>query len=126
DVRAEAYALVLSAKNTNAGSSYLTHLYEFILESVKERLDMYNIKTLPDYQALADVIVMLCIHLAELKTLYITDTGHAISSGRIGDPKAVYSTVAYEAKNIAHTYTIAGECLRHSSNNHTSPMQNYI
>ncbi|CAG8784946.1 11549_t:CDS:2 [Dentiscutata erythropus] len=104
DVRAEAYALALSAKNANAGSSHLTrlrrelrnlnasleiiecqskkaeakridYLDEFILESVKERLDAYNIKTLPDYQALANVIVMLCIHPAELKTLCIIDTG---------------------------------------------------
>src|SRR5437763_10082712 len=94
DVRAEAYALALSAKNANAGSSRLTRLRrelrnlnasleiieatkfpditedankiqsvnrkkaetkhinypdEFTLESVKERLYAYNIKTLPDY-----------------------------------------------------------------------------
>ncbi|CAJ0756047.1 21320_t:CDS:2 [Entrophospora sp. SA101] len=35
----------------------------FTLESVKERLDAYDIKTLPDCQALADVMVMLCIHM---------------------------------------------------------------
>ncbi|RIB07608.1 hypothetical protein C2G38_2273767 [Gigaspora rosea] len=120
DVRAEAYALALSAKNANVGSSRLTRLRrelrnlnasleiievtkfpditedankiqsinrkkaeakridypdEFILESVKERLDAYNIKTLSDYQALAEVMVMLCIRPAELKTLRITDTG---------------------------------------------------
>ncbi|CAG8712800.1 9752_t:CDS:1, partial [Scutellospora calospora] len=39
---------------------------------------------------------------------------------------AVYSAVAHEAKNIAYAYTIAGECLRHSSDNHTSPVQNYV
>ncbi|CAJ0752662.1 1098_t:CDS:1, partial [Entrophospora sp. SA101] len=48
---------------------------EFTLESVKERLDVYDIKTLPDCQALADVMVMLCIRPAELKTLRITDAG---------------------------------------------------
>ncbi|CAG8712795.1 9751_t:CDS:1, partial [Scutellospora calospora] len=56
-------------------AKHIDYSDEFILESVKERLDAYNIKTLPDYQALADVIVMLCIRLAELKTLCITDTG---------------------------------------------------
>ncbi|CAG8780185.1 1013_t:CDS:2, partial [Racocetra fulgida] len=39
---------------------------------------------------------------------------------------AVYGAVAHEAKNMAHAYTIAGECLRHSSDNHTSPVQNYV
>ncbi|CAG8469516.1 3612_t:CDS:2 [Scutellospora calospora] len=104
DIRAKAYALALSAKNANAGSLHLTHLCkelrnlnasleiieyqlkkteakrinyldEFILESVKERLDVYDIKTLPDCQALADIIVILCIHPAKLKTLRITDVG---------------------------------------------------
>ena len=65
---------------------------------------------------------------------------NAISSGRMGDPGkpgvkwfnrflkdydlipkylrkmgAVYGVVVHEAKNMAHAYTIAGECLRHSS-----------
>ncbi|CAJ0762787.1 20865_t:CDS:2 [Entrophospora sp. SA101] len=124
DVRAEAYTLALSAKNSNAGSSCLTCLRrelrnlnasleiieatkfpditedankiqsvnrkkaeakhidypdEFTLESVKERLDAYDIKTLPDCQALVDVMVMLCIRPAELKTLCITDTGPLIN-----------------------------------------------
>jgi len=39
---------------------------------------------------------------------------------------AVYGVVVHEAKNMAHAYTIAGECLRHSTNNHTSPVQNYV
>ncbi|CAJ0760676.1 16913_t:CDS:2 [Entrophospora sp. SA101] len=112
DIRAEAYALALSAKNANAGSSRLSWLRrelkklgasfdiieatkfpditedankiqmdnrkkaktidypdEFTLESVKERLDAYNVKTLPDCKALADVMVMLCIRPAELTTL---------------------------------------------------------
>src|SRR6185312_12959510 len=118
DVRAEAYALVLSAPDANAGSSRLSRLRrelrnlnaspeiidvtkfpeitekankiqkdnraeanridypdEFTLESVKERLDAYDLKTPPDYQALADVMVMLCIRPAELTTLRITDAG---------------------------------------------------
>ncbi|CAH1768771.1 9014_t:CDS:2, partial [Entrophospora sp. SA101] len=231
DVRAEAHALALSAKNANAGSSRLSRLRrelrnlnasleiieatkfpditedankiqmdnrkkaetkridypdEFTLESVKERLDAYNVKTLPDCQALADVMVMLCIRPAELTTLRITDVGvtgyaknrgqpdiprkfrsmekgqerakelltwiqNTISSGRMGDPGkpgakwfnrflkdynlvpkylrkigAVYGVVVHEAENIAHAYTIAGECLRHNPDNHTSPVQNYV
>ncbi|CAG8473954.1 8110_t:CDS:2 [Paraglomus occultum] len=47
----------------------------FTLESVKERLDKYNIKTLPDSQALADVMIMLCMRPAEVTTLRITDAG---------------------------------------------------
>jgi len=30
------------------------------------------------------------------------------------------------AKNMANAYTIAGEALRHSSDNHVSPVQNYV
>ncbi|CAG8760004.1 5043_t:CDS:2 [Cetraspora pellucida] len=207
DVRVKAYALALSAKNANAGSSHLTRLCrelrnlnasleiievtkfpditedankiqsinwkkakakridysdEFTLESVKERLDAYNIKTLPDYQALADVMMMLCQpniprkfrsmekNQERAKEL-LTWIQHAISSGRMSDlgkpevkwfnrflkdydliPKylcklgAVYGVIAHEAKNMAHAYTIAGECLRHSSDNHTSSVQNYV
>jgi len=135
DIRAEAYALALSAKTANAGSSRLTRLRrelrnlnasleiieatkfpditedankiqsvnrkkaeakridypdEFTLESVKERLDAYDIKTLPDCQALADVMVMLCIRPAELKTLRITDagvTGYAKNRGQPDIPR---------------------------------------
>ncbi|CAG8518961.1 hypothetical protein C2G38_2184908 [Gigaspora rosea] len=121
DIRAEAYALALSAKNANAGSSRLSRLRRklkslgalptiidatkfpeitekaneiqrdrckfveaferidypdhFTLESVKERLDKYNISTPPDLQALADVMIMLCIRPAELTSLRITDAG---------------------------------------------------
>ncbi|CAG8453153.1 14758_t:CDS:2 [Cetraspora pellucida] len=228
DVRAEAYALALTAKNANAGSSRIFRLRrelrnigasfqiieatkfpditeeankiqmnnqkkaktkcinysnEFILESVKERLNVYDIKTLPDYQALADVMVMLCIRPAELRTLRITVTGYvknrgqldiprkfrsmeknqkrakelltwiqrAISSCQIGDPGkpgvkwfnkflkdydlipkylrklgAVYAVVTNGVKNMAHAYTIAGEALWHSCDNHTSSVQNYV
>ncbi|CAG8789849.1 8342_t:CDS:2, partial [Gigaspora margarita] len=114
----------------------------FTLESVKERLDSYDTSTVPDIQALADVIIMLCIRPTELITLRITN---ARVTGRMGNPGkpevkwfnrflkeydlipkylqkmgAVYSVVTHEAKNIAHAYTIAGEYLRHSSDNHTS------
>ncbi|CAJ0759976.1 3297_t:CDS:2 [Entrophospora sp. SA101] len=128
DIRAEAYALALSAKNANAGSSRLSRLRRelktlgasfdiieatkfpditedankiqmdnrnkaktidypdhFTLESVKERLDAYDIKTLPDCQALADVMVMLCIRPAELATLRITDAGVTDFISAFGD-----------------------------------------
>ncbi|CAG8490213.1 19360_t:CDS:2, partial [Gigaspora rosea] len=52
----------------------------FTFESVKKRLDKYDISILPDLQALADVMIMLCIRPSELTTLCITDsgvTGHA-------------------------------------------------
>ncbi|CAG8823996.1 38828_t:CDS:2, partial [Gigaspora margarita] len=120
DIRAEAYALALLAKNANAGSSYLSRLQRelkslgalsaiveaakfpdiieeankiqrdnqkkaeanridypnyFTLESVRERLNGYDVSTLLDLQVLADVIVMLCIRPAELTTLCITDAG---------------------------------------------------
>ncbi|RIB02413.1 hypothetical protein C2G38_2227896 [Gigaspora rosea] len=47
----------------------------FTLESDKERLDSYDVSILPDLQALADVMIMLCIRSAELTSLHITDAG---------------------------------------------------
>ncbi|CAG8500013.1 17906_t:CDS:2 [Cetraspora pellucida] len=95
----------------------------FTLESVKERLDKYDISNLPNLQVLADVMVMLCICLAELTTLCITDAG---VTGYAKNRDAVYGVVAHNAKNMAHTYTIARECLHHSSDNYTSSVQNYV
>ncbi|KAF0517995.1 hypothetical protein F8M41_016838 [Gigaspora margarita] len=180
DIRAEAYALALLAKNANAveamkfpditeeankiqrdnqkktEANHIDYPDHFTLESVRERLDSYDVSTLPDLQALADVMLMLCIRPAKLTTLCITDarvTGYAknqgqpdiprkfrsieknqesarelltwiqnaISSGRMG---AIYGVVAHKAKNMTHVYTIAGQCLRHSPDNHTSLVQN--
>ncbi|CAG8735170.1 21665_t:CDS:2, partial [Gigaspora margarita] len=172
DIRAKAYALALSAKNANASSSRLSQLQRelkslgalsaikkakancidypdhFTLELVRERLDGYDVSTLPDLQALADVIVMLCIRPAELTTLCITDTGvtgYAKNWDKPGVkwfnrflknydliPKylrkigTIYGVVAHKAKNMVHTYTIAGQCLQHSPDNHTSLVQNYV
>ncbi|CAG8811870.1 12707_t:CDS:2, partial [Gigaspora rosea] len=126
----------------------------FTLESVKERLDKYDISTPPDLQALADVMIMLCIRPSELTSLHITDagvTGYAKNRGQPDIPRNLdhwrktkngpknYSpgssmkyplgesvTQRIKRKNMAHTYTIAGECLRHSSDNYTSPVQNYV
>ena len=39
---------------------------------------------------------------------------------------AVYGAVIHSAKNPAHLMTIAGECLRHNTDNHISPAQNYV
>ncbi|CAB4427625.1 unnamed protein product [Rhizophagus irregularis] len=47
----------------------------FSLESVKERLDIYDVSRAPGLQALADVTIMLCIRPAEIKTLRISNGG---------------------------------------------------
>ncbi|CAB4414779.1 unnamed protein product [Rhizophagus irregularis] len=47
----------------------------FSLESVKERLDSYDVSNTPDKQALADVMIMLCIRSAEIKDLCISNGG---------------------------------------------------
>ncbi|CAB4479299.1 unnamed protein product [Rhizophagus irregularis] len=71
------------------GIHYPNH---FSLELVKERLDSYDVSNTPDKQALADVMIMLCIRPAEIKDLRISNGGvtgyiqEAISSGRLGDP----------------------------------------
>ncbi|GBC29602.1 hypothetical protein GLOIN_2v1778880 [Rhizophagus irregularis DAOM 181602=DAOM 197198] len=54
------------------GIHYLNH---FSLELVKERLDSYDVSNTPDKQALADVMIMLCIRPAEIKDLRISNGG---------------------------------------------------
>ncbi|RHZ85709.1 hypothetical protein Glove_62g16 [Diversispora epigaea] len=61
-----------------------------ILESVKERLDAYDVETSPDCLALADITIMLCLRLAEVTTLHITDagvTGYAKNRGQPDIPR---------------------------------------
>ncbi|CAG8574866.1 7136_t:CDS:2 [Cetraspora pellucida] len=95
----------------------------FILESVKERLDKYDISTLPDLQALTDVMIMLYICPAKLTTLHITNSGLTDYMKNRG---AVYTVVMHRAKNLAHAMTIAEEALCHNPDNNTSPAQNYV
>ena len=47
----------------------------FSLESVKEWLDLYAVSNTPNKQALADVMIMLCIRPAEIKNLCIANGG---------------------------------------------------
>ena len=54
----------------NEGIDFPDH---FSLESVKERLDFYDVSNTPDVQALADVMIMLCIRPAEIKDLRISN-----------------------------------------------------
>ena len=62
----------------------------FTLESVKERLDGYDVRTQPSSQALADIMIMLCIRPAELTSLRITGdgvTGYAKNRGQPDIPR---------------------------------------
>ncbi|RGB26763.1 hypothetical protein C1646_770015 [Rhizophagus diaphanus] len=66
----------------NEGLHYLDH---FSLELVKERLDLYVVSNTLDKQALADVMIMLCICPAEIKNLRIANggvTGYAKNRGQ--------------------------------------------
>src|SRR2546427_4509956 len=66
-----------SEQRENEGIDFLDH---FSLESVKERLDKYNVSNIPDKQALADVMIMLYIRPAEIKNFRIFNgdvTGYA-------------------------------------------------
>ena len=56
----------------NEGIDFSDH---FSLESVKERLDFYDVSNTPNVQALADVMIMLCIRPAEIKDLRISNGG---------------------------------------------------
>ncbi|RIA85225.1 hypothetical protein C1645_831118 [Glomus cerebriforme] len=53
-----------SRQRENEGIDFSDH---FSLELVKERLDKYNISNIPDKQALADIMIMLCICPTEIK-----------------------------------------------------------
>ncbi|CAG8724509.1 4672_t:CDS:2, partial [Dentiscutata erythropus] len=72
----------------------------FSLESVKKRLDKYDVSNIPDKQALADVMIMLCIRPAEIKNLRISNgtvTGYAKNRDqqdipRLKDPGKLGST----------------------------------
>ncbi|CAG8663050.1 23867_t:CDS:2, partial [Gigaspora rosea] len=67
-------------------------LDHFSLESVTERLNLYNVPNIPDKQALADIMIMLCIRPAEIKNLRISNGGKAISSRQLRDPRKLGST----------------------------------
>ena len=56
----------------NEGIDFPDH---FSLESVKERLDFYDVSNTPDVQVLADVMIMLCVRPAEIKDLRISNGG---------------------------------------------------
>ncbi|RGB34633.1 hypothetical protein C1646_668395 [Rhizophagus diaphanus] len=70
-------------RHENKGINYLDY---YALESVKERLDSYDVSSKPDLQALADAMVMLCIRPTEVKSLRIADgnmTGYAKYRGQV-------------------------------------------
>ncbi|PKY47845.1 hypothetical protein RhiirA4_463223 [Rhizophagus irregularis] len=78
-------------RRENEGINYPDH---FALESVKERLDGYDVSSKPDLQALADVMIMLCIRPAEVKSLRILDgsvTGYVKHRGQIDIPRVFRS-----------------------------------
>ena len=56
----------------NEGIDFPDH---FSLESVKERLDFYDVSNTSDVQALANVMIMLCVCLTEIKDLRISNGG---------------------------------------------------
>ncbi|CAG8678110.1 23393_t:CDS:1, partial [Gigaspora rosea] len=61
-----------SEQYKNKEIDFLNH---FLLKSVKEQLDLYNVSNIPDKQALADVIIMFSICPTEIKNLRISSGG---------------------------------------------------
>ncbi|RIB18262.1 hypothetical protein C2G38_2185150 [Gigaspora rosea] len=143
-VKAEAHTLANSAPNANAGSSHANEIQRdrrkfveafekidypdhFTLESVKERLDKYDISTLPNLQAFADVMIMLCDPgKPEVKWFNRFLKDYDLISRHLCKIGAVYAVVVHGAKNLAHAMTIAEEALCHNPDNNTSPTQNYV
>jgi hypothetical protein len=75
----------------NEGLNFPDH---FSLESVTERLELYDVSNIPDKQALADVMIMLCIRPAEIKNLRISNggvTGYAKNRGQQDIPRVFRS-----------------------------------
>ncbi|GBC07840.1 hypothetical protein RclHR1_07720004 [Rhizophagus clarus] len=75
----------------NEGINYPGH---FAPESVKERLDVYVVSNVHDLLALADVMIMLCIRPAEIKTLRIANgdvIGYAKNWGQQDIPRVFIS-----------------------------------
>ncbi|CAG8513811.1 16202_t:CDS:2 [Dentiscutata erythropus] len=154
DVRAEAYALALSAKNANASSSRLTHLHRElknlgtsfqIIKATKfpditkdtneiqrdrcKFVEIFERIDYPDHFTLESVKERLDKSLEknqERAKELLTWIQNAISSRRMGNPEAVYAVVVHGAKNLAHAMTITREALRHNPDNNTSPAQNYV
>jgi hypothetical protein len=75
----------------NEGIDFPDH---FSLESVMERLDLYDVSNTPDVQALADVMIMLCIRPAEIKDLRISNgsvTGYSKNREQQDNPRVFRS-----------------------------------
>ncbi|CAG8761943.1 18850_t:CDS:2, partial [Dentiscutata erythropus] len=127
-----------SEQRENEGIDFSDH---FSLESVKERLDLYNVSNIPDKQALADIMIMLCIRPSEIKSLRISNssiTGYTKNRGSnhfwevkgsrkawIYILKAIFASVAHGPKNASKANTYASEAFRHSPDNHASPSKRY-
>ncbi|RGB30537.1 hypothetical protein C1646_765253 [Rhizophagus diaphanus] len=135
----------------NEGLHYSDH---FLLESVKEWLDLYVVSNTPDKQALADITGKNEKRVRQL----LTWIQEAIISGVLKDPEkpgstylssflkkdeyipkpyelllpsslrklgAMFASVVHKPKNLSKANTYASEALRHSPNNHTSPSDRY-
>jgi hypothetical protein len=93
-----------SEQRENEGIDFSDH---FSLESVKERLDSYDISNTPNIQALADVMIMLCICPAEIKTLCISNgsvTGYAKNRGQ-QDISRVFRSLEKNEERVSQLLT---------------------
>ncbi|CAG8775424.1 6355_t:CDS:2, partial [Dentiscutata erythropus] len=94
-----------SEQRENEGIDFSDH---FSLESVKERLDLYNVSNIPDKQALADVMIMLCIRPSEIKSLRIFNgsiTDYAKNQGQQDIPReAIISGELRNPGKLGSTY----------------------
>ena len=71
----------------NEGIDFPDH---FSLESVKKRLNLYDVSNTPDVQILADVMIMFCIRPAEIKDLRISNgsvTGYSKNREQQDNPR---------------------------------------
>ena len=59
------------------------------------------------------------------KDRFLPKTGKPLLPSYLRKLGAVFAVISNGAKNLSHAMTIAGQALRHSPDNNTSPAQNY-
>ncbi|PKY29964.1 hypothetical protein RhiirB3_446820 [Rhizophagus irregularis] len=99
EVKAKCKVLVESASSANPNTTRLANddqKEKCLLRKnkVKERLDGYDISSKPGLQALSDVMIMLCIRPAEVKSLRISDgrvTGYVKHRDQVDIPRTFRS-----------------------------------
>ncbi|RGB22772.1 hypothetical protein C1646_775563 [Rhizophagus diaphanus] len=121
-----------SEQHENEGIDFPDH---FSLESVRERLDEYNISNMPDKQEAISSRQLrdsekpgstyLSTFLKKDEFIPKTESRKPLLPSSLRKFRSVFASVAYGLKNPSKANTYASEALRHSPDNHASPSKRY-